>query len=56
MSKIKSCPECGKSFTCQAEEDCWCENVNIHKREFLILNQKYTDCVCKECLLKYAEK
>lgn len=56
MSKLKKCPECGKLFTCHGKEDCWCESVNIHKREFLIINQKYTDCLCQECLNKYAEQ
>ena len=56
MSKQKKCPSCGKVFTCSGESDCWCESVQIHKREFLILNEKYTDCICKDCLNEYAEK
>ena len=56
MSKKKECPSCGKNFVCDGDNDCWCENVQIHKREFLILSEKYTDCLCPECLSKHAEK
>ncbi|MBN2486483.1 MAG: cysteine-rich CWC family protein [Bacteroidales bacterium] len=54
--KLKRCPSCGRFFTCDGNNDCWCEKVNLHKREFLVLNQKYTDCICPHCLDKYAEK
>lgn len=54
--KLKKCPECGKLFTCQGEDDCWCESLQIHKKEMLVLNQKYNDCICQECLSKYTEK
>jgi hypothetical protein len=53
---LKKCPSCGKFFTCQGEEDCWCEKVNIHKASFLVISQDYNDCICPECLGKYAEK
>jgi hypothetical protein len=54
--KLKRCPACGKYFTCDGDNDCWCEKVQINKREFLVLNQKYTDCICPQCLAQYAEK
>jgi hypothetical protein len=53
--KLKKCPACGKFFTCHGERDCWCEEVQIHRKEFLILTQKYTDCICQDCLKQYAD-
>jgi predicted secreted protein len=52
---IKKCPSCGNFFTCDGESDCWCENFQIHKKEFFIISEKYTDCICQECLKQYAE-
>jgi hypothetical protein len=51
----KTCPSCGKSFTCTGDEDCWCENTRINKKELLILMNKYQDCLCPECLGQYSE-
>ena len=53
---LKKCPSCGKFFTCQGEEDCWCEKVQIHKTSYLQITQSYSDCICQECLNEYAEK
>ncbi|MFO7658399.1 MAG: cysteine-rich CWC family protein [Bacteroidales bacterium] len=56
MSKtIKICPKCRKKFTCYGEDDCWCERLNIHKKEMLEILENYKDCLCPECLVKYAE-
>lgn len=54
--KNKICPNCGEAFACLGEEDCWCEKLQIHKREFLLMNQKYTDCLCPKCIEAYTEK
>lgn len=54
--KLKRCPSCGKFFACQGKDDCWCENFQIHKTGYLKLAEKYTDCICQECLSSYAEK
>jgi hypothetical protein len=52
---LKVCPECKTSFTCEGEKDCWCESYQIHKKEMLIITSKYNDCLCPDCLRKYAE-
>lgn len=51
--KLKKCPKCGKFFTCQGKDDCWCESYQIPKKEFIRLNNEYTDCLCQECLKGY---
>jgi hypothetical protein len=52
---LKKCPSCGKFFTCQGDDDCWCESYQIHKKDFLKLQEEYSDCICPDCLKKYAE-
>lgn len=52
----KICPECGKNFTCFGESDCWCEKLQIHKKDMLYIMQTYTDCLCPDCLGKFAER
>jgi hypothetical protein len=51
--KIKRCPACGRFFTCQGDEDCWCEKARIHRRELNIIINTYTDCLCPRCLKKF---
>ncbi len=51
----KNCPECGIPFTCSGDDDCWCENIRINKKELLIVMSKYKDCLCPDCLRKYSE-
>jgi len=53
QSNIKICPSCGKSFTCNGDGDCWCENVHINKKEMLIIMNKFHDCICPDCLKTY---
>ncbi len=52
---LKKCPSCSKTFTCKGAEDCWCESYQIHKASYLRLSQKYSDCICPECLKEYNE-
>jgi hypothetical protein len=38
------------------EEDCWCENYRILKKDMLTIMNNYNDCICPSCLKKYEEK
>ena len=51
----KICPECGNSFECMGENDCWCEEVPVLKKEMMIIMNSFDDCLCPGCLGKYAE-
>ncbi len=53
---LKKCPECGKFFTCCNDGDCWCEDYQILPKNVARLRMKHSDCICQECLGKYAEK
>jgi hypothetical protein len=50
---LKRCPACGRFFTCQGEDDCWCEKVRINPREMKIIMNTYKDCLCPRCLKKF---
>jgi len=54
--KMKSCPECGKEFRCEGDNDCWCEGKQIHKAQMFEMMQRYTNCICPDCLKKYEAK
>ncbi|MCK4921429.1 MAG: cysteine-rich CWC family protein [Bacteroidales bacterium] len=53
---LKTCPKCKNSFTCSGGSDCWCEDVQIHKREMIVIMETYKDCLCPKCLEGYSEK
>jgi hypothetical protein len=55
MSK-KTCPKCGAEFSCEGEKDCWCEKVQIHKPQMIEIMERYTDCICPDCMRKYEAK
>ncbi|HLO60525.1 MAG TPA: cysteine-rich CWC family protein [Bacteroidales bacterium] len=54
--KLKRCPACGRFFTCQGEDDCWCEKVRIHAKEMKEIMNTYKDCLCPQCLGKYSRE
>ncbi len=54
--KLKRCPSCGRFFSCMGEEDCWCENYRILKKDMLTIMNTYDNCICPSCLKKYEEK
>ena len=53
---LKKCPSCGRFFGCQGEDDCWCENYQIHKTGYLRISENFTECICQDCLAEFAEK
>jgi len=56
IADTKSCPKCGKKFECYSDDDCWCENYQIHRKEYLVLKQQFDDCICPDCLKDYSEE
>lgn len=49
----KKCPKCGQTFLCEGDNDCWCESVQLHKKEMIEIMENFTDCLCPDCLKKY---
>jgi len=51
--KQKVCEACGKSFACGGE-GCWCSTLVVAPHVLSQLRDKYGDCLCKECLARFA--
>lgn len=52
MHEAKSCPRCGQSFECKPGTitECQCYGIAISADMRKLLDQRYTDCLCKSCL------
>lgn len=51
----KTCPKCGKTFSCITHENCWCEDeVHLSRETLKKIRIEYIDCLCKDCLNYYA--
>jgi hypothetical protein len=52
------CESCGASFGCcpAPNAGCWCASVNIPDAARADLKSKFGDCICPECLAKFAQK
>lgn len=53
---IKSCQKCGLQFTCEGDNDCWCEKVHLHRKAMVEIMERYNDCLCPECLAEFEEE
>lgn len=51
---IKVCPECGKEFECKHDATCFCMKYKLSDKALRILKEKYSNCVCEDCLKNYA--
>ncbi len=54
-TKNKTCPSCKKEFTCSHNKDCWCMKYTISENNKAYLAMHYTDCLCENCLSKFAD-
>lgn len=53
----KICGSCGEPFGCGAKLDgCWCTELTLTKSQAENIKAKFTDCLCPQCLEKFAEK
>jgi len=50
----KNCPRCIKAFECNAGNigDCQCNVISLTAEERDFITEKYTDCLCRSCLLE----
>jgi 7,8-dihydroneopterin aldolase/epimerase/oxygenase len=51
-SRKKTCPACNKQFVCLHNADCWCMNYKLSKEQLDLLKEKYSDCICEQCMKK----
>jgi cysteine-rich CWC protein len=48
----KKCPRCSNSFECKVGDvtACQCYGLNFSPEERALIEERYTDCLCRECL------
>ncbi len=51
--EIKNCPKCNREFECKLGNitECHCNSITLSPEEQLLLGEKFTDCLCHECLV-----
>ena len=54
QSLTSKCARCGSGITCYGDENCWCTELKIHPQTQAMLDQKYSGCLCKNCLNFYS--
>ncbi len=52
----KVCPRCSAKFNCHGDQDCWCEEAQVHRRELIQIMANFDDCLCPSCLDQFSEK
>lgn len=53
-SFLQQCPRCSRRFLCYGDDNCWCQNVQIHSRTREALVEQFNGCLCNNCLDFYA--
>lgn len=53
--ETKKCSRCGAAFSCLHSASCWCTAYIIAPEKAEEMRNKYSDCLCRECLQLYTE-
>lgn len=52
----RQCEACGQAFVCGASlKGCWCVQVKVGAEARQRMREQYQDCLCPECLRRFAE-
>jgi len=52
----RECEACGKPFICGASlKGCWCVQLKLDAVTRQRLRERYKDCLCSDCLKRFAE-
>ena len=56
VERQSACPACGEQFACGASlRGCWCAEIELSEAARGALRERYTGCLCRECLQRYAD-
>lgn len=56
--ETKYCPRCAAAFECKAGSiaQCQCSDIQLNAEQRLFLEQNYSDCLCRNCLLQLQQE
>ncbi len=54
----KYCPRCNQPFECKSGSitECQCFGLQLNAEVAAFVAEKYTDCLCRNCLLQFHDK
>jgi hypothetical protein len=54
MHEQKTCPRCGTPFECKVGTiaQCHCSAIPLNPEERAFIEERYHDCLCRNCLLE----
>jgi len=56
LREASVCEACGNEFACGASlRGCWCSEIKLSDEARAELKGRYTNCLCRECLVKMSE-
>ncbi len=52
--EVKKCPRCSSPFECKPGTitQCQCYGISFSAEEKAFIEQRYNECLCKNCLLQ----
>lgn len=58
LHEIKSCQRCNAAFECKPGSitQCQCFEVQLTTEQRAYLEQRYHDCLCKNCLMQLQQE
>ena len=54
----KTCPRCEKPFECKVGDvtHCQCYGIQLTIEEKAFIEERYSDCLCRHCLLELKQR
>lgn len=56
-SVIKVCERCNNEFVCNANDiaNCFCYGISLPEKAKKEMSEKFSNCLCENCLKAFAE-
>ncbi|MBS1666769.1 MAG: cysteine-rich CWC family protein [Bacteroidetes bacterium] len=56
--ETKECPRCSRPFECKVGDvgHCQCNGISLSMEEKAFIEERYNDCLCRECLLELKQR
>ncbi|HEX5155387.1 MAG TPA: cysteine-rich CWC family protein [Parafilimonas sp.] len=58
LHEAKTCPRCNNTFECRAGDivHCQCSGILLSVEESAFIEDRYQDCLCKDCLAQLKDR